>query len=223
NIFVVQQPAHGINLVDDGIGYGHVSGIVVTDRRIAMGAMSDQRGANTPLGDNLFQKAIARIIATHETDLDQPFAQGGFGIQNAFAGGCGSRQRLFTEHWLACCDRRQNEFFVGRTDGGDYDSLHVLRRDEGLPGAFGPAAKVLGNLLSPRRIDIGHCHHTSSGQRLSDAADMILPNVSSSNNSDSNSHFLNHYFALQTFSKALLGIWKDINRTSNRYFFGAAL
>ena len=54
--------------------------------------------------------------------------------------------------------------------------------------AFGPAAKALGDLLSPRRIDIGHCHHTSSGQRLSDPADMILPNVSSSNNSNSNSH-----------------------------------
>ena len=34
-----------------------------------MGAMSDQRCANNPLNDDLLQKAIASIIATHETDL----------------------------------------------------------------------------------------------------------------------------------------------------------
>src|SRR5258705_11576470 len=89
NIFVVQQPAHGINLMDDGIGNGHVSGVIVDDRRIAMGAMGDQRSANPPLGDNLFQKAIASIIATHETDLDQALAQVDFGIKDAFAGGGG--------------------------------------------------------------------------------------------------------------------------------------
>ena len=80
-----------------------------------MGAVGDQRSANSSLGDNLFQKAIASIIATHETDLDQALAQGDFGIKDAFACGCGGRQRLLTEYWLAGCDRRQNEFFMGRT------------------------------------------------------------------------------------------------------------
>ncbi len=78
---------------------------------------------------------------------------------------------------------------MGRTDGGDNDSIHILGCDDALPGGLGPAAKVLSNLLCPRRIEIGHCHHTCSGQRLGDTADMILPNVSGSDNSDTNGHF----------------------------------
>ncbi len=92
--------------MDDGVGNGHVSGVIVTDGRIAMGAMGDQRDADTPFGDDLLQKAISSIIPAHETDLDQALAEGHFVIKDALAGGCGGSQGLFTEHWLAGCDRR---------------------------------------------------------------------------------------------------------------------
>src|ERR1700736_761240 len=105
--------------MDHGVGNCHVSGIIVTDGRIAMSAMGDQWGANTPLGDDLLQQAIASIIATHETDLNQALAESDFGIKDALAGGCGGSQWLFTEHRLAGCNGRQNEFFMGGTDGGD--------------------------------------------------------------------------------------------------------
>src|ERR1700736_6829462 len=104
--------------MDHGVGNCHVSGIIVTDGRIAMSAMGDQWGANTPLGDDLLHQAIASIIATHETDLDQALAESNFGIKDALAGGCGGRQGFFTEHWLAGWDRRPNESFLGRTRWG---------------------------------------------------------------------------------------------------------
>jgi hypothetical protein len=153
-----------------------------------MGAMGDQRSADAPAGDDLLQKAIARIIATHETDLDQALAEGDFGVKDALASGCGGSQRFFTKDRLAGCDRRQNVFLMGRPDGGDNDSIHVVGCNDFVSGGLGPAAKVLGNLLSPRRIDIGHCHHTRPGQRVRDTADMILPNVSGPDDSDTNGH-----------------------------------
>ena len=52
NVFVVQQPTHGINFMDDGVGDGHIGGIIVTDAWIAMGAMSNQRRTDNPLGDD---------------------------------------------------------------------------------------------------------------------------------------------------------------------------
>src|SRR6202011_2811580 len=150
--------------------------------------------ANTPLGDDLLQQAIASIIATHETDLDQSLAESNFGIKDALAGGCGGRQGFLTEHRLAGCNRRQNEFFMGRTDGGDNNSIHILGCDDFLSGGLGTAAKVLRNLLSSPRIDVSHCDHTCPGQCLSNTPDMILPNVSGSNNSDIDRHFWNANF-----------------------------
>jgi hypothetical protein len=154
-----------------------------------MGAMGDQRCANNTVGHDLLQKTIAGIVATHETDLNQTLAASDFGIEDALAGGRSGSQRFFAEHWLVGCDRRQNVFFVGRTDGGHDDGIHTLCCDDVLPSALGPAAKVLGNLLGSCRIDIGHCHHTRPGQRVGDTADMILSNVSGSDNSDIDRHF----------------------------------
>src|SRR5580704_13336780 len=133
--------------MDDSVGNRHVSGVIVTDGRIAMGAMGDQRCANNTLGHDLLQKTIAGVVATHETDLNQTLAASGFGIEDALAGGRSGSQWFFAEHWLVGCDRRQNVFFVGRTDGGHDDGIHTLCCDDVLPSALGPAAKVLGNLL----------------------------------------------------------------------------
>ena len=36
---ISQQPAHGINFMNDGVGNGHVSGVIGTDGWIAIGAM----------------------------------------------------------------------------------------------------------------------------------------------------------------------------------------
>src|SRR5260221_12648626 len=97
---------------------------------------------------------------------------------------------------------------MGRTDGGDNDSIHILGCDDALPGGLCPAAKVLGNLLRPTRIDIGDCPLTYSGQCLGDTADMILPNVSGSDNSNSDGHFENTNFVLKPCRESLKRIWK---------------
>jgi hypothetical protein len=67
--------------------------------------------------------------------------------------------------------------------------------------AMSPTAEALGNLLRPRRIDVGRRHHTCPGQRLGNAADMILPNISGSNNSETYGHFCATYLRRQTLSR----------------------
>jgi hypothetical protein len=157
--------------------------------------------------------------------------QATFGIEDALAGGRSGSQWFFAEHWLVGCDRRQNVFFVGRTDGGHDDGIHTLCCDDVLPSALGPAAKVLGNLLGSCRIDIGHCHHTRPGQRVGDTADMILSNVSGSDNSDIDRHFGKANFVFIIFETSLKGVLPrrehvqdtGIKQTSNVCFFAAAI
>src|SRR5260370_27309379 len=96
--------------MDDGVGNRHVSGVIVTDGWIAMGAMGDQRCANNTLGHDLLQKTIAGIVATHETDLNQTLAASDFGIEDALAGGRGGSQRFFAEHSLVGSEPRPYVF-----------------------------------------------------------------------------------------------------------------
>ena len=145
-----EQPAQLVDLVDGGVGDGHVAGVVRGHGGVAVGAVRQQRSADGAAVDGLLEGPVRGVVAAVEADLDQPPAGGDLGLDDAPAGVLRGRQRLLAEDGLAGSDAGQHVRLVGGPPGGDDDGVDRVGRDQLLATGQGLRGRQLSRPRSPR-------------------------------------------------------------------------
>ena len=173
DVVVVKEPTQDVYLVDERLGDGHVGRVAVGHRGVPVGAVHHQRVPDLAPGHDLAQRPVARVIAAHETDLDETLAVLHLGLDDAQAARGRGGQRLLAEHGLPGGDGGQHELLVRRPPRGDHHYVHVGGGDHVAAGRKGPGPDPRRNVLGPRAVDVGHRHHARPADPLVDPARML--------------------------------------------------
>jgi hypothetical protein len=84
-----------------------------------------QRSADGTGVHHLLEGAVRGVVPAHVTDLDEPPAGSGLGVEDLQARFTRLGQWLLAEHVLPGRDRGQHVLRVGRSPRGDDDRVHV--------------------------------------------------------------------------------------------------
>ena len=134
---LAEQPAHRVDLVDRGVVDRHVPGVVLGDRRVAVGAVDHERLAERTGVEQVLHLAVAGVEAAHEADRDQATAGGLLGLHDPQRGGGRGGQRLLAA--APACRRRCRP--ARRPRGPGRSCRSSRRRPRGLSMSSAEVAK----------------------------------------------------------------------------------
>ncbi len=129
-VVFADEPAEDVYFVDEGAGDGHGRCVVVCDGEVSVGAVEHEGCAEFPAVDEAFEFSVSGVVAAHEADLDESFADGCFEVDDSFAGvGCGG-EGFFAEDGEICFQGAGDEAFVIVIGGGDDEGVDFFGGDE---------------------------------------------------------------------------------------------
>ena len=154
-----------------------------------MDAVKHQRRSDRAFPNGVLHGAILSIETAHESDLDEASSKGGFRIEDRRAIGFGRRHWLLAEDRFARPDRRDYVSGVRVAPRCDDDRIDLLRRDKLFASGISLSLRNPGrNLIRPSRVGVADRDNPGACKRLGQPANVLLPNLSSSDDPDVQCH-----------------------------------